>query len=230
MNPEIKNLSVSYGSRKVLDDFSHVFEEGKIHCILGPNGCGKTTLLRHLINQYAGTSEISYIPQETSGLMNLPVFDIVAMGRYNRSKFFSGLGAEDLRLVNQAMETMGISEFSDRMYDTLSGGEKQRVMMARGIAQNSPWMILDEPSSNLDIKHSELIMTTLQSLRDSGKSVIIVMHDINLAAKYCDAFLLMKDGRKIYAGDRLNAKMLSDVFGTEFKACELEDNKQFFYV
>lgn len=217
MNIEASSITVRYGRHTVLDNVSHVFEEGKIHCLLGSNGCGKTTLIKALVNKYAQTKDISYVPQELFGQVALSVYDTVALGRYDASRFFTGMTKDDRDLIDSAIDRMKLNGLEDRIFDTLSGGEKQRVMVARALAQDTGWMFLDEPASNLDVKHTKIIMDTFADLKkEKGRSFIIVVHDVNIASKYADSCLLMKDGKLLDTTEELTAEQLGKIYDTSF--------------
>lgn len=222
-------ITVKYGKRVVLDSFTHEFEAGKIHCILGPNGCGKTTLVKALVERYASEGQISYVPQDVFGNVALTTYDTVALGRYDKRRFFTGLTAEDKVLVDKAVVDMELTGLEDRIFDTLSGGEKQRCMTARALAQDTEWTILDEPSSNLDIRHTQITMKKLAELRDKDhKSFIVVLHDVNTAARFADRFVLMKDGKLVAVKERLDTETLSDVFDSSFEMINSKEGVPFF--
>ena len=222
-------ITVKYGKRVVLDSFTHEFEAGKIHCILGPNGCGKTTLVKALVEKYASEGQISYVPQDVFGNVALTTYDTVALGRYDKRRFFTGLTAEDKFLVDKAVVDMELTGLEDRIFDTLSGGEKQRCMTARALAQDTEWTILDEPSSNLDIRHTQITMKKLAELRDKEqKSFIVVLHDVNTAARFADRFVLMKDGKLVAVKERLDTETLSNVFDSSFEMINSREGVPFF--
>ena len=222
-------ITVKYGKRVVLDSFTHEFEAGKIHCILGPNGCGKTTLVKALVERYASEGQISYVPQDVFGNVALTTYDTVALGRYDKRRFFTGLTAEDKVLVDKAVVDMELTGLEDRIFDTLSGGEKQRCMTARALAQDTEWTILDEPSSNLDIRHTQITMKKLAELRDKDhKSFIVVLHDVNTAARFADRFVLMKDGKLVAVKERLDTETLSNVFDSSFEMISSREGVPFF--
>lgn len=230
MNLEAKSVTVTYGSTTVLSDATHTFKEGKITVLLGPNGCGKTTLINSLVKKFAKTGKLAYIPQEVFGNMGLTVRECVALGRYDKSRFLTGETEEDRRHIDEALEVMELTDKQDRIFDTLSGGEKQRAMAARAICQDAEWLIMDEPSSNLDIVHSKHIMDTAVNLvKEQGKSFIMVLHDINDAARYGDEFVLMKEGRIIKVCDTLTTELLELTYGTPFGEVKTSSGKTLFY-
>lgn len=230
MNLEAKDISVSFGDKKVLDSVSHTFKEGKITIILGANGCGKTTFIRSVVKMFSPTCDISYIPQEVYGNIGLTVEDTVALGRYNPKKFFTGQTQEDMKHINEALSLMELDDMRGQIFDTLSGGEKQRCMAARAICQDASWFIMDEPASNLDIVHSKFILDTARKLvNEHGKSFIIVMHDINAACIYGDEFVLMKDGKIVKVCEELSEESLEDVFATPFGSVKTPSGKSVYY-
>ncbi|MBR1798035.1 MAG: ABC transporter ATP-binding protein [Clostridiales bacterium] len=227
---EANNITVSFGKNTVLHDVSHTFKEGKITVILGPNGCGKTTLVKAVVKLHARSGELAYIAQDMYGNIGLTVRDMVALGRYDRTKFLIGESPEDQEHIDRALTLMKLKDKEERIFDTLSGGEKQRCMAARAICQDGSWFIMDEPSSNLDAVHSKLIMDTARELTDkNGKSFIIVMHDVNTAVSYADEFVLMKDGRIIRVCETLTADDLSLTFDTSFRSVTTPSGKSVFY-
>lgn len=230
MNLEASGITVSYGPHTVLDNVTHSFREGKITVLLGSNGCGKTTLIKALVKQYAKTGKLSYIPQEMYGDVGLAVRELVALGRYDSSRFFANETDEDTKHIEDALSLMGLTDKKWLLYDLLSGGEKQRCMAARAICQDAEWFIMDEPASNLDIVHSKLILDTARDLvKNSGKSFIIVMHDLNAASTYGDEFVLMKAGRIVDVCDRLTSEKLADIFDTSFGSVMMPSGKEVFY-
>lgn len=226
MNLEVKNLSVSYGKKLILDNINTTFEEGKITVILGPNGCGKTTLIKEIIKQYADTKQLAYVAQETTGYLNLEVRDVIELGRYNSVKFYSGLNDADKKIINQAIAKMEIEDRQNQLFDTLSGGEKQRVMMARALAQQAEWLILDEPTSNLDAAHVRKINDAVKL----SNSAIVVMHDINEAARLGDRFILMNNGRIIEESDTLTEELLNKTFEMKFSRTVTSDGQTIFFL
>ncbi len=214
MNLEIKDLTVGFGDKTILHNVSHTFREGKITMLLGPNGCGKTTFIRSIVRKFADLRCLSYIPQEIYGNIGLTVEDTVALGRYNSKKFLAGHTEEDVKHINGAISLMQLDDRRRQLFDTLSGGEKQRCMAARAICQDAEWFILD---------------TARGLVKNNGKSFIIVMHDINSAAAYGDEFVLMRDGHIVNVTGELTSKILQDVYGTPFGCVKTPSGKDVFY-
>ncbi|MCQ2482553.1 MAG: ABC transporter ATP-binding protein [Clostridia bacterium] len=228
MNIEVKDLTIRYGNRTVLDHINHIFEERKIHVILGPNGCGKTTLVNYLVNNAEQRDKLTYVQQETVGELDMTAGDVVKLGRYHKKGFYQVFTNEDMIKVNEAVSMMDAEDVINQNYDTLSGGEKQRIQIARAIAKDYDWLICDEPTANLDIKHQVGFAGIVKKLKAQGKSVIVIIHDINLALNIADEVLMMKEGRILYSGkasDVICEKNLKDVFETDFIRIENTDTK-----
>ncbi|MBU1169426.1 MAG: ABC transporter ATP-binding protein [Proteobacteria bacterium] len=236
---DIKNLCFSYGRHTVLNNLSLTMESGCFYGILGPNGCGKTTLLdllvRHLqpesgsihfndkpLNVFSPAQlarQVALVAQTAA--MNFPYTtgELVMMGRHPYIGRFSSPGPLDKKAVDTAMAHADVSDLRHQPVTELSGGERQRVFFARALAQETPVLILDEATSNLDIKHSlGLLSIVRQGMEKQGKTVIAVFHDINLAALFCDRLVVMKQGRMFATGqvkDILDAHLISDVYDVE---------------
>jgi ABC-type cobalamin/Fe3+-siderophores transport system ATPase subunit len=241
---EINHISFHYADRRVIDDISLALVPGKFYGIIGPNGSGKTTMLdllaRHRLPDegdisYQGkllssfskkelSKEIALVPQNFYINFPFTVEQIVMMGRYPHIPRFSAPSADDLNILQRVMQLTEINEFANRYITELSGGERQRVVFARALAQDTPVLILDEATSNLDINFSiNLLNIAEQRVRTNENTVVAVMQDINLAAGYCDYLIFMSGGKIAAHGDTrsvLNPETLRAVFNIEAKVYE----------
>ena len=215
----IGGLRFSYREKPVLDGIELDVRKGEILGILGPNGCGKTTLLKLLnrnlrpqdgevllngtdlkgISKKRIARHIAVVPQSNEIKFAFSVRDIVAMGRMPFLDSFRGESSEDHRIVEEAMEKTNITEFADRLINTMSGGERQRAIIARALAQRPEILLLDEPTLHLDINHQFEVLDLVRKLSDEeGLTVVIVSHDLPMVVKYCDRMVLIHD-HKIFA-------------------------------
>ena len=216
---QIKGLSKSFGKKPVVENVSLTIEPKKITSFIGPNGAGKSTLLSmvsRLLNADTGevlldqadvkkmksnefAKRVAILKQANHINVRLTVRELVSFGRYPYSK--GRLNAEDEKIVDQAIEYMNLGDMQDKFLDELSGGQKQRAFISMVIAQDTEYILLDEPLNNLDMKHSVQIMKILRQLVDElGKTVVIVLHDINFASVYSDRIVALKDGRLVKDG------------------------------
>ncbi len=214
---EIKGIHFSYRSRKVLNDITLGIKEGELLSLVGPNGSGKTTLLKcinKILKPKQGTVMmkgedvgrmnlkelakcIGYVPQSSLTSFPSTVFDIVLLGR--KPYLTWGVSSEDKEIVSRVLELMKLEDFALRDFNELSGGEKQGVLLARTLAQQPEILLLDELTSNLDLRHQLEVMNLISSVvKKEGISAIIAIHDLNLASRYSDQVVFLKDG-EIYA-------------------------------
>ena len=219
-NPIIlNNLNFSYNEKHILKNINISFERNKFYSILGPNGSGKTTLLKNIlkalpttdktiyidafdINNYKNkdlAKKMSSVPQNTNLEFDFTSFDVVLMGRSPHLKRFERESNKDYEIVREAMEITNTWHLKDKYINQLSGGERQKVIIARALAQESSIILLDEPISNLDIQNQIEIMDTLKFL-NRDVTIISVLHDLNLAAQYSDYILLLKNGEIFFKG------------------------------
>ena len=233
MNITINNLTVKAGSSMILCDVSHEFENGKLHCVIGPNGSGKTTLVKEIVKSFSRKESIAFVPQETFGNFVLQVRDVIALGRYDSTRFLYGESQQDKDRIEDAAKRMAISHLLPRLYDSLSGGEKQAVMIARALAQDANWLIMDEPCAHLDVKSSQKALSNLQDIiaQDNSKSCIVVLHDINMALQYASSIVLMSEGRILAAGkpnEAITNESLSEAYDSHFERIEGYSGRAFF--
>ncbi len=217
MNLQVKNLSVVLGKRQVLDAISFDFEPGQVIGLLGPNGAGKSTLMRALNGHIAAEGAmqlgehdlaaigptqrarlIAYLPQQRTIGWRLSVRDLVALGRLPWRAFGQRPNARDESAIARAMAMADIAPLADRVATELSGGEQARVLMARAIAQETPLLMADEPASGLDAAHQIMLMQSLKRLAAEGRTVLVSLHDLTLAARWCDQVMLLNE-RKLAA-------------------------------
>jgi iron complex transport system ATP-binding protein len=215
----IDDICFSYRDKPVLENVGLQVRKGEIMGILGPNGCGKTTLLKLLNRNLHPRSgkvlmegkdledmskrriarHIAVVPQSNEIRFAFSVRDIVSMGRMPFLDRFQGETTDDALIVDQAMEKTNIKEFADRLINTMSGGERQRVIIARALAQRPEVILLDEPTLHLDINHQFEVLDLVKRLsREEGLTVVIVSHDLPMVVKYCDRMVLIHD-HKVHA-------------------------------
>jgi iron complex transport system ATP-binding protein len=217
---KLHDIRFSIENNTILDGISAHFEPGKVHGIIGPNGSGKSTMLKNicriwepqagtiLINDkdYRSISRkelskiVTLVPQQTNVSFPIPVYDIVAMGRNPHLGRFESLKKTDQEIIDWALRQTNIYELKDRNINELSGGESQLSIIARAFATEAALILLDEPTSELDIKHTLAIITILYTLKKQGKTIIVTMHDLNLARKFCDTISIIHRGKMFFTG------------------------------
>jgi iron complex transport system ATP-binding protein len=238
-------LAVALGGRRVVEDVSLELAPGEIVAVAGPNGAGKTTLLKAmagLLPIAAGTvtlggvllpemrpavraRRIAYLPQGHVFHWPMPVADIVALGRLPHGAGLTDLSSADRDAVERAMRATGVAEFADRPVTTLSGGERARVALARVLAVEAEIVLADEPVTSLDPRFQLTVLNILRDLARAGRAVVVVLHDLGLAARHADRMIALSAGRMVAEGPPdavLSAALLRDVFGVEAYRAETE--------
>ena len=199
---KLQDIILSYGKKVVARDINAELLPGELVCLVGRNGAGKSTLIRHILSMGDGvgikgevSKIISVVLTDRVDIERMTVRNVVAMGRMPYTGFFGILKDNDSRIVDEAMKTLGIEAFAERLINTLSDGERQKVMIAKALAQETPYILLDEPTAFLDHPSKVSTMQLLSSLaHEHHKAILISTHDIEVSLKYCDKIWWMKDG------------------------------------
>ena len=248
----IEKLNYSYGKKEVLKELSLDIDENKLTGIIGPNGCGKSTLAKNIIKYINGKFEsfkimdtdirelshkkiaqlISYIPQKSTIISNISVFDYVLLGRFPLLKnSWDNYSEKDYEIVENNINLLNIKELRDRNVETLSGGELQKALLARALAQEAKILLLDEPTSALDLNNAVEFMKILKNISIKKEiSVIIIIHDLNLASLFCDSLIILKDGKFIEKGspkEVINEKNIKSIYNLDCKVCYNENDKPY---
>ena len=238
---EAKNIVTGYEKKVIIDGIDLSIPSNKISVIIGSNGCGKSTLLKtlaRLIKPVSGDiiidgKKITTIPSkklaQVLGLLpqspvvpeGITVWDLVSRGRFPYQAFFKGMNKEDFEAVEEALEIMGITGLANRSVDELSGGQRQRVWIAMALAQQTDILLLDEPTTYLDIAYQVEILDLLTDLnRRRGTTIVMVLHDINLSARYADYIFALRKGKLVAQGtpeDVITSELIDTVFGLDCK-------------
>ncbi|MEU6270300.1 ABC transporter ATP-binding protein [Saccharopolyspora shandongensis] len=231
------DLQLAYGDRVIVDGLDFDVVDGTITAVIGPNGCGKSTLLRalgRLLNPRRGsvlldgkqihkmsTKEVARVlgvlPQSPVAPEGLTVADLVARGRHPHQSWYRQWSSDDESAVAEALGMTGIADLADRTLDELSGGQRQRAWLSMALAQGTDLLLLDEPTTYLDLSHQVDVLELVGQLHDeSGRTVVMVLHDLNLAARYADRLVAMKAGAIVAEGEPgevLTEELLAEVFG-----------------
>jgi len=208
------NVSIAYGKRQILENITMDFEKGKITTIIGPNGCGKSSLLKtisRVVTPVAGTpvyedkpireyspkelaKKIAYLPQIHMSPKDINIKTLVSYGRFPYKRFGSGITMEDRKIIDETLELTGLSHMGERMLNNLSGGEKQRAWIAMTICQQPEILLLDEPITYLDIGYQVEVLELIKELGERLKiTIVMVLHDMNFTARYSNRIYVLKD-------------------------------------
>ncbi|MFH9075469.1 ABC transporter ATP-binding protein [Streptomyces alboflavus] len=238
-----KGVSVGYGARTVIDDLDVAIPPGVITTIIGPNGCGKSTLLRTLSRLLKPTKgsvvldgddiaklrtkdvakKLGLLPQAPVAPEGLTVSDLVARGRHPHQSWLRQWSSDDAAVVERALAMTGVADLADRPVDSLSGGQRQRVWISMTLAQGTDLLLLDEPTTYLDLAHAVDVLDLVDDLHESGCAVVMVLHDLNLATRYSDNLIVMREGAILAQGhprDVMTAELLEEAFGLRAKVID----------
>ena len=243
----VKDIIKKYCNKTVVDNVSVNIEKGKITSFIGPNGAGKSTalsMITRLMKKDGGSviidgknldewdnkelsKKIAILKQSNNINLKLTIRELVAFGRFPHSQ--GRLTDEDNKYIDEAIDYMTLKDIEDKYLDELSGGQRQRAYIAMVIAQNTEYVFLDEPLNNLDMKHSVEMMKVLRNLCDElGKTVVLVMHDINYTSCYSDYIVALKNGKIAKYGTRdeiINKETLESIYEMEFNVTEIDGEK-----
>ncbi|MBO0429435.1 ATP-binding cassette domain-containing protein [Vagococcus fluvialis] len=244
---DINQVTKKYGNKTVVSDVDYQVKKGKLTAFIGPNGAGKSTLLSMMSrliakdqggiyldgtevktwNQQELAKKLSILKQANGVQLKLTVRELVAFGRFPHSK--GRLTELDHEKITKALTFLGLLDLAESTIDTLSGGQLQRAYIAMVLAQDTDYIFLDEPLNNLDMNHAVQLMKTIRQLVDEkGKTVIIVLHDINFAASYADEIVAMKDGKIFKTGttdEIIEKEVLDELYDMSIRVCELEGKR-----
>ncbi|AXI70036.1 ABC transporter ATP-binding protein [Streptomyces bacillaris] len=233
-----RGVTVGYGGRAVIDGLDVEIPPGVVTTIIGPNGCGKSTLLRtltRLLRPTDGTvvldgediaklrtrdvaKKLGLLPQAPVAPEGLTVGDLVARGRHPHQSWLRQWSSDDAGVVERALTMTGVADLADRPVDSLSGGQRQRVWISMTLAQGTDLLLLDEPTTYLDLAHAIDVLDLVDDLHESGCTVVMVLHDLNLATRYSDNLVVMRAGRILAQGhprDVITAELLHEAFGLQ---------------
>lgn len=243
MAVKINNLNFSYGNKNILENINLHVKQGKLIGILGPNGCGKSTLLKNILGYLESEDEnsveifgrklksysnkeraklLALVPQKSKVESNLSILEFVSTGRLPYLKNdWAGYRKEDMDIIKKILKELNLEKFSNRLILSLSGGEFQKILLARALIQNPKILLLDEPTSSLDINFAmDFIWRIKQNIENRKITGLVVLHDLNLASIFCDEIYFMKRGKIFYKGTPMEVftcKNLKEVYNLDCK-------------
>lgn len=244
---EIRGLDYAVPSREILREICLRVEDGQFVGLIGPNGSGKTTLLKHIyralppqkrtvfingrevesFSYREAARQVTVMRQENGSDFDYTILEMVLMGRSPHRRFYERDTAKDKEIARNALRFMGMENMESQPFSTLSGGEKQRVLIARSLAQEAEILVLDEPTNHLDVHYQWMLMEVIAGLR---KTVLAVFHELNLACAFCDYLYVLREGRIAAQGEPkeiCTPQLLSGVFGVRADVTRLEDGRPY---
>lgn len=245
----VKNLSVGYEDNIIIEDMNLSIPKGKISIIIGANGCGKSTFLKTIarvnkakkgdifineknikkIKEKNIAKEVAFLPQGPVCPSGLTVRELVAFGRFPHQKMIGGLNSHDKEVIDWAIKETGLSEFADRGIENLSGGQRQRAWIAMTLAQETEIIMLDEPTTYLDMSYQLEVLEVLKKLNEKKNiTIVIVLHELNNACRFADNIIGLKKGKIICEGspiDVINKKTLKEIYGIEANLVKSDNGK-----
>ncbi|OAH57826.1 hypothetical protein AWH48_02095 [Domibacillus aminovorans] len=248
----LQDIGISFGQKEAVKSFTATIKEGKITVLLGPNGCGKSTLLKvvsNIVTPQTGeillgdtlisklspktlAKKMALLPQVYDASIRITVEELVEQGRYPHMGAIGMLRKQDHVAIGKAMELTSVTHLKNKSLEYLSGGERQRAWLALALAQETPIILLDEPTTFLDIQHQLSMLELVKKInKDETKTIVLVLHDLNQALQYADEILLMKNG-SLYLGGTpkkvLNSKTIKDVYNVKVSLIEDVQSKRSF--
>ena len=248
---EVKHLCASYSDQEILHDISLSFLPGKVTVLAGPNGCGKSTLLRAILgfaektggeitvdgrrmetfSQRELAQKIAYLPQSRP-IPNISAYRMVLHGRFPYLGYPRRYRQEDREAVKKALERVGADALAQKLLPQLSGGERQRIYLAMALAQNTETVLMDEPTTYLDVQHQMEVGALARGLAGEGKAVVLVLHDLSMALRFADEIAVLSDGRLLGSGspeEIYDSGILKEVFGVNVCRAPSETGWRYYY-
>jgi len=242
----LENIYFSYNHKPILNGINHVFQKGSFTAMMGPNGSGKTTLIRLMngilkpgngkimlnkvdldkIKRDTIARQMAYVPQQQSNVFPATVFDTVLLGRKPYIQW--NPGTRDKEITSKVLIELGLQDIAFKDVNRLSSGQRQRVFIGRALAQQPDIILLDEPTANLDLQHQHELMVLLQQLSSSGITIIVAIHDLNLALKYCSDYMLLNEGKLIAKGGHeiINQELIESIYKVKVRIIQ-EDGETY---